>query len=723
MKDNVLIQLRLDRDVGKQVNVHSRFYLELPLVKAHSHNMNSPAVLMSNEINSEVANKIYSLVAEGIPEVRIVKMLLQKFVKEDLFRGKQKPSEIDRSFYPFDSDIVNHIRLSIARQKTSNVDQEELAARIVQWKCEDPTAKFHFRPYSYDKETNMKENLLFVHQENWQHVLMKKNGDLFLMDATYKTMKYDLPLFFLCVKTNMDYVVVAQFVVQSENAATINEALNIIKSWNPSWKPRFAMVDYSEAEINSIEEMFPDVNIYLCDFHREQSWVRWMRKSDNGFTSEEEKNAKAVLRRIASSMTSNDLLKNLEALGTSLEFNRNEKYKKWLEKQWLPHHILKKWVRLYLHQDVDVIINTNNGIERQNKTLKHNYLALHKDKSLSGVVTIIKNHYFPEMLKKYAYHNAQLSREFKAYNDDVDLFLHERPPKMVEHVMRRKVSALDYTKEEVVLQCSEVGIFLVKSENNNQWYTVNFSKPSCECSDWKNTLWPCKHLLAVFMQYPEWNWDKLPATYKNSPYNTADTSFTICLSSSKVTFNENVIVNENIDQSDPQPSTSSIVELPGRRKTNLTKEKSKLVARLKETMGLVYNCSDATDITECNSILDEINALLTGNVVSQDGLPLRCDLKSVPKHSSQSDSNKYSNLSSGRKPKFQYKYRKRFGVKADFMQSNYNCKLTISNTVLKAKSLKKNALRTLVKPKKSKETPVDFSVTSIPPRMYSKDIL
>ena len=103
----------------------------------------------------------------------------------------------------------------------------------------------------------------------------------------------------------------------------ITEALNIIKPWNPSWKPRFAMVDYSEAEINAIEEMFPDINIYLCDFHREQSWVRWMRKGENGFTSEEEKNAKAVLRRIASSMTSTYLLKNLEALGTSLEFNRN----------------------------------------------------------------------------------------------------------------------------------------------------------------------------------------------------------------------------------------------------------------------------------------------------------------------------------------------------------------------------------------------------------------
>ena len=61
-------------------------------------------------------------------------MLLRKFVKEELFHCKeQKPSELDRSFYPFDNDILNHIRLAIARQKTSNVDQEELSVRIAKW--------------------------------------------------------------------------------------------------------------------------------------------------------------------------------------------------------------------------------------------------------------------------------------------------------------------------------------------------------------------------------------------------------------------------------------------------------------------------------------------------------------------------------------------------------------------------------------------------------------
>ena len=55
-----------------------------------------------------------------------------------------------------------------------------------------------------------------------------------MLDATYKTMKYELALFFLCVRTNVGYSVVAGFIVQEESAEKIAEALSVIKQWNPS---------------------------------------------------------------------------------------------------------------------------------------------------------------------------------------------------------------------------------------------------------------------------------------------------------------------------------------------------------------------------------------------------------------------------------------------------------------------------------------------------------
>ena len=51
-----------------------------------------------------------------------------------------------------------------------------------------------------------------------------------MIDATYKTTKYELAIFFICVRTNVGYFVVAEFIVQSESADNIEEALNKLKS-------------------------------------------------------------------------------------------------------------------------------------------------------------------------------------------------------------------------------------------------------------------------------------------------------------------------------------------------------------------------------------------------------------------------------------------------------------------------------------------------------------
>ena len=67
------------------------------------------------------------------------------------------------------------------------------------------------------------KTFLFVHQESWQRCLLKRYGDqLVLMDATYKTTKYAMPLFFICVHTNIGYNVVAEFMSQTEEKESIN---------------------------------------------------------------------------------------------------------------------------------------------------------------------------------------------------------------------------------------------------------------------------------------------------------------------------------------------------------------------------------------------------------------------------------------------------------------------------------------------------------------------
>lgn len=39
------------------------------------------------------------------------------------------------------------------------------------------------------------------------------------------------------------------------------------------------MIDYDDAECQAIKSVFPEAKIYLCAFHREQAWNRWVNNS------------------------------------------------------------------------------------------------------------------------------------------------------------------------------------------------------------------------------------------------------------------------------------------------------------------------------------------------------------------------------------------------------------------------------------------------------------
>ena len=87
--------------------------------------------------------------------------------------------------------------------------------------------------------------------------LLKRYGDeLTLLDATYKTTRYAIPLFLLVVKTNVDYQIAAVFVTETESRVAVEEALQYIRDWNPEWRPKTFMTDYSKVEIKALKNIF-----------------------------------------------------------------------------------------------------------------------------------------------------------------------------------------------------------------------------------------------------------------------------------------------------------------------------------------------------------------------------------------------------------------------------------------------------------------------------------
>ena len=50
---------------------------------------------------------------------------------------------------------------------------------------------------------------------------------------------------------------------------------------------------------------------------------------------------------------------------------------------------------------LEVSVHANNGVERKNKDFKHRYLVQFKDKSLSGMITVLIEQFLPDKEKKF----------------------------------------------------------------------------------------------------------------------------------------------------------------------------------------------------------------------------------------------------------------------------------------------------------------------------------
>ena len=61
---------------------------------------------------------------------------------------------------------------------------------------------------------------------------------------------------------------------------------------------------------------------------------------------------------------------------------------------------LQRWVRAFRLDRFNVKLNTNNGMERQNRSFKYGFLADNCDKTLSGMIHVLVTQFLPSAHKK-----------------------------------------------------------------------------------------------------------------------------------------------------------------------------------------------------------------------------------------------------------------------------------------------------------------------------------
>ena len=76
--------------------------------------------------------------------------------------------------------------------------------------------------------------------------------------------------------------------------------------------------------------------VYLCDFHREQAWVRWVNKTTNEVTKEDKDVVLTSLRALAKAPNEELFQTSLADLQNNAIWKVNKKLQNWMNTTWLP---------------------------------------------------------------------------------------------------------------------------------------------------------------------------------------------------------------------------------------------------------------------------------------------------------------------------------------------------------------------------------------------------
>ena len=227
--------------------------------------------------------------------------------------------------------------------------------------------------------------------------------------------------------------------------------------------------------------------VYICDFHREQSWERWSKKTDNGVGHNKEQ-LLSLLRKVANTdiyqgnrdfPRDHNYKEALKELKDSEVYQTNIKVQRWLNGKWLPQH--QRWVKAFREDAYNIAVNTNNGLESQNKLLKYSYLPHCPEKSLTTIVTTLVEDFFPEQHKKYIRMNVRMSGDFQSYREDIPHYLHGRPSSLIKHCLKRITSAEDIRATEIT-RINDLKFSVKSQAKDTVYYTVNVGVPSCQCT-------------------------------------------------------------------------------------------------------------------------------------------------------------------------------------------------------------------------------------------------
>ena len=106
------------------------------------------------------------------------------------------------------------------------------------------------------------------------------------------------------------------------------------------------MMDYSDADMSAVQNIFPSTQIFVCDFHREQAWERWVNDKKHGLSDTQGSILLELLRDCANAPPNRGICDKAgdyyykqaeKLLQDSDVWKGNEQVKQWLSTTWLSY--------------------------------------------------------------------------------------------------------------------------------------------------------------------------------------------------------------------------------------------------------------------------------------------------------------------------------------------------------------------------------------------------
>ncbi|KAG8942415.1 hypothetical protein FRC03_003246 [Tulasnella sp. 419] len=270
---------------------------------------------------------------------------------------------------------------------------------------------------------------------------------------------------------------------------------------NKGVRPNHWVTDKSRAQVNALEQVFPEVPIRLCQFHTIQALARWdvdvgPKEPSPAFTSYLKGDLAVPFRslqrcRIVAEFP--DYWARFTAQSEEIIMKQNidpkrkgEQLRFWLryiEKHWVNPYWLSKFTDIGMPegQSRDGMRNTNNHIESAIKTISRVFLDARANKSIEILGVVLMNDFFD-------YH------EFFPQNE-------RRMPKELKD---RHLLAHELWYDEQVEQTAQPDVFLVfvpevnkRGDETLKTHTANVAKPHCTCFSFDQTGKLCVHLCAA----------------------------------------------------------------------------------------------------------------------------------------------------------------------------------------------------------------------------------